>query len=124
MTSSLQLLFEQIDRLKNERDLRSQVLPKVSEHFATTRAGIFFFDELCTFNPNLQKILKVALSIRQRRCYANEHNPIARYLDHYAPIHEELVTSPKAWKMICPRPDHWHVMTGPIVSRGRLWIDR
>jgi hypothetical protein len=22
--------------------------------------------------------------------------------------------------MICPRPDHWHVMAGPIVVRGQL----
>ncbi len=22
--------------------------------------------------------------------------------------------------MICPRPDHWHVMVGPIVVRGQL----
>jgi DNA-binding CsgD family transcriptional regulator len=113
MTSSLQPLFAEIDRVKDERDLRSQIVPKVSAHFATTRAGIFFFDELSALNPNLQKILKVALSI--------EHNPLARYLvEHHAPVHEELVTSPKAWKIICPRPDHWHVMVGPIVSYGRL----
>ncbi len=62
---------------------------------------------------NLQRILKVALSI--------EHNPVARYLtEHHAPVHEELVTSPKVWSIICPRPDHWHVMAGPIVSRGQL----
>lgn len=30
------------------------------------------------------------------------------------------MTRPKAWKLICPRPDHWHVMAGPIVSRGQL----
>jgi DNA-binding CsgD family transcriptional regulator len=113
MSGSLQSLFEEIDRLKDERDLRSQVIPQVGEHFAATRAGIFFFDKLSDLSPNLQKILKVALSI--------EHNPVARYLvEHHAPVHEGLVTSPKAWKMICPRPDHWHVMVGPIVSRGKL----
>jgi DNA-binding CsgD family transcriptional regulator len=113
MSGSLQPLFEEIDRVKEERDLRSQIVPRISEHFATTRSGIFFFDTISTLNPNIQKILKVALSI--------EHNPVARYLvEHHAPVHEELVTSPKAWKIICPRPDHWHVMVGPIVSRGRL----
>jgi DNA-binding CsgD family transcriptional regulator len=113
MTSSLQFLFGQIERVRNELDLRSQIVPKVSEHFDTTRAGIFFFDELSTLNPNLQKLLKVAMSI--------EHNPVTRYLiEHHAPVHEGLVTSPKTWKMICPRPDHWHVMAGPIVSRGKL----
>ena len=44
-----------------------------------------------------------------------------RYLvERHAPVHEALVTSPKAWTIICPRPDHWHVMAGPIVNRGQL----
>ncbi|MCG8368748.1 MAG: hypothetical protein MJA27_36120, partial [Pseudanabaenales cyanobacterium] len=47
--------------------------------------------------------LKTALSI--------EHNPVMRYLvERHAPVHEALVTSPKIWKLICPRPDHWHVI--------------
>ncbi len=44
-----------------------------------------------------------------------------RYLvERHAPVHEALVTSPKVWTMICPRPDHWHVMAGPIISSGQL----
>jgi DNA-binding CsgD family transcriptional regulator len=113
MVASLQPLFAAIDRVNNERDLRSDVIPKVGEHFAANRSGFFFFDQLSQLDPNLQKILKVALSI--------ELNPVARYLtERHAPVHEGLVTSPKVWKMICPRPDHWHVMAGPIVERGRL----
>jgi DNA-binding CsgD family transcriptional regulator len=58
-------------------------------------------------------LFEVALSI--------EHNPVARYLtERHAPVHEGLVTSPQVWRMICPRPDHWHVMAGPIVVRGQL----
>jgi DNA-binding CsgD family transcriptional regulator len=113
MTSSLQPLFTEIDRLKDERELRSQIVPKIGEHFATTRSAIFFFDRLSTLNPNLQNILKIALSV--------DLNPIARYLvEHHAPVHEGLVTSPQVWSAICPRADHWHVMVGPIVSRGKL----
>jgi DNA-binding CsgD family transcriptional regulator len=113
MVDSLQPLFAAIDRVKNERDLRSDVIPKVGEHFATNRSGAFFFDQLSQLDPNLRKILKVALSIKL--------NPVARYLtERHAPVHEGLVTSPKVWKMICPRPDHWHVMAGPIVVRGQL----
>jgi DNA-binding CsgD family transcriptional regulator len=113
MVSSLQPLFAAIDRVKNERDLRSDVIPKVGEHFAANRSGAFFFDQLSQLDPNLRKILKVALSIKL--------NPVARYLtERHAPVHEGLVTSPKVWKMICPRPDHWHVMAGPIVVRGQL----
>ncbi|MBE9120003.1 LuxR family transcriptional regulator [Tychonema sp. LEGE 07199] len=113
MKSPLQLLFEAIDQVKDEQDLRSQVVPKIGEYFAAKRSGIFFFDRLPSLDSNLQKTLKVALSI--------EHNPLARYLvERHAPVHEALVTSPKVWTMICPRPDHWHVMAGPIVNRGQL----
>jgi DNA-binding CsgD family transcriptional regulator len=113
MVGSLQPLFAAIDSVNDERDLKTDVTSKLGEHFAATRSGIFFFDQLSQLDPNLQKILKVALSI--------ELNPVARYLtERHAPVHEGLVTSPKVWKMICPRPDHWHVMAGPIVVRGQL----
>ncbi len=113
MVASLQPLFASIYSVKDERNLKADVTSKLGEHFAANRSGIFFFDEISQLDPNLQKILKVALSI--------EHNPVARYLtERHAPVHEGLVTSPKVWKMICPRPDHWHVMAGPIVVRGQL----
>jgi DNA-binding CsgD family transcriptional regulator len=113
MVASLQPLFTAIDSVKDERNLKTDVSSKLGEHFAANRSGVFFFDQFSQLNPNLQKILKVALSI--------ELNPVARYLtERHAPVHEGLVTSPKVWKMICPRPDHWHVMAGPIVVRGQL----
>jgi DNA-binding CsgD family transcriptional regulator len=113
MTSSLHPLFTEIDRVKDERDLRSRVIPTIGAYFATTRSGIFFFDQMPLLDRNLQRILTVALSI--------DRNPVARYLvEHHAPVHEALVTSPQVWSIICPRPDHWHVMAGPIVSRGQL----
>jgi DNA-binding CsgD family transcriptional regulator len=113
MTSSLHPLFAAIDGVKDECDLRSNVVPKVGEHFAAQRSGIFFFDQLAQIDPKLRKLLKIALSI--------EHNPVARYLtERHAPVHEGLVVSPKVWRVICPRPDHWHVMAGPIVVRGQL----
>jgi DNA-binding CsgD family transcriptional regulator len=113
MTSSLHPLFAAIDQVKDEHDLRSNVVPSLGEHFAAQRSAIFFFDQLARIDPKLRKLLEVALSI--------EHNPVARYLtERHAPVHEELVVSPKVWQMICPRPDHWHVMAGPIVVRGQL----
>jgi DNA-binding CsgD family transcriptional regulator len=113
MSGSLQPLFNAIDSVRDERDLRSQIVPKIGEYFATTRSAIFFFDRLSSANPNLQNILNVALSI--------DLNPVARYVaEHHAPAHEGLVTSPKVWSLICPRPDHWHVLAGPIVVGGRL----
>lgn len=113
MKSPLQLLFKEIDQVKDEDDLRSHLAPKIGEYFAAKRSGVFFFDRLPLLDSKLQKTLKVALSV--------EHNPVVRYLvERHTPVHEGLVTSPKAWAMICPRPDHWHVMAGPIVNRGQL----
>jgi len=113
MKSPLKLLFEAIHQVESEQELRSHVVPQIGEHFAATRRGVFFFDQLPLADRKLQKILKIALSI--------EHNPVARYLlERHAPVHEALVTSPRAWKLICPRPDHWHVMVGPIIARNQL----
>ncbi len=112
MTSSLDL-FEAIRQTCSKSDLRSQVAPKIGEYFGAKRWAIFFFDQLPLNDRNLQKILKIALSI--------EHNPVVRYLaERHAPVHEALVTTPKAWKLICPRPDHWHVMAGPIINHGQI----
>lgn len=112
MTSPLQLLFGAISHVKDETDLRSSLAPKIGEYFIAKRSGIFFFDQLFA-DHKLQKVLKVALSV--------EHNPVARYLaERHTPVHEGLVTSPKTWAIMCPRPDHWHVMAGPIIDRGQL----
>jgi DNA-binding CsgD family transcriptional regulator len=129
MTSSLQLLFAAIRQIQNQQDmgiseadaLRSHFLPKAGEYFTATRSGIFFFDSLSQAirdqisvgDRKLDKILQTGLSI--------EHNPVVRYLvERHTPVHEALLVSPKVWKMICPRPDHYHVMAGPIVSQGQL----
>lgn len=113
MTSSLEPLFEAIHQTRSQSDLRAQIAPKIGEYFAARRWAIFFFDQLPLNDRNLQKILKIALSV--------EHNPVARYLaERHAPVHEALVTTPKAWKLICPRPDHWHVMAGPIINHGQI----
>ncbi|MBD2108517.1 LuxR C-terminal-related transcriptional regulator [Nodosilinea sp. FACHB-13] len=112
MTTSLKLLFEGIHQAEDEDSLRSQLAPQLGEYFAAKRSGIFFFDQLLV-DQKFQTVLNLALSL--------EHNPVARYIaERHTPVHEGLVTTPKAWKLICPRPDHWHVMAGPIVDRGQV----
>ncbi|TYQ31128.1 helix-turn-helix domain-containing protein [Pseudanabaena sp. UWO310] len=112
MTISLKLLFEGIHQAKDEDGLRSHLAPQIGEYFAAKRSGIFFFDQLLA-DPKLQTVLNIVLSL--------EHNPVARYIaERHTPVHEGLVTIPKAWKLICPRPDHWHVMAGPIIDRGQV----
>ncbi|MBW4663352.1 MAG: LuxR family transcriptional regulator [Chroococcus sp. CMT-3BRIN-NPC107] len=108
MTSFLQPLFQVIAQSKNEHQLRSHVVETGREYFQAKRCGVFFFDRL-----NIPKTMQLALSI--------EYNPVVRYLvERHAPIHDGLVVSPKTWRLICPRADHWYVMAGPIVSSGQL----
>lgn len=110
MSIPLKLLFEEIHQAKDEDDLRSDLAPEIGEYFAAKRSGIFFFDQLLA-DRKLQTVLNLALSL--------EHNPVARYIaERHTPVHDGLVTTPKAWKLICPRPDHWHVMAGPIIVGG------
>lgn len=112
MSISLKSLFEDIYQATDEDEMRSQLSPKIGEYFAAKRSGVFFFDQLLT-NRKLHSVLRIALSV--------DHNPLACYIaERHTPVHEGLVTTPKAWRLICTRPDHWHVMAGPIVSRGQV----
>lgn len=109
----LQDFFQAIAQSKNEQELRSQIATEMREYFAATRGGLFFFDQLPLADSKLQKALEIALS--------TQHNPVLHYLvEHHAPVHEALLVTPKTWQLICPRPDHRHVMAGPIVSYGKL----
>ncbi len=113
MVKVLQSLFLKIAQTQNEQELKLELSTKIREYFSATRGGIFFFEQMFSTDSNLQKVFQIALS--------PERNPVVRYLvEHHAPIHEALVISPKAWKLICPRSDHRHVMVGPIVSHGQL----
>jgi len=112
MAISPKQLFEDIYQAKDEGELRSQLSPKLGEYFTATRSGIFFFDQLLA-EQKFKPVLNIALSL--------EHNPVARYIaERHTPVHEGLVTTPKIWQTICPRPDHWHVMAGPIVDGGQI----
>ncbi|MEO0759104.1 MAG: LuxR C-terminal-related transcriptional regulator [Cyanobacteria bacterium J06648_16] len=112
MAISLKQLFEDIHQAKDEEDLRSHLSPKLGEYFAAKRSGVFFFDQLLA-DQKFKPVLDLALSL--------ERNPIARYMaERHTPVHEGLVTTPKVWQSICPRPDHWHVMAGPIVDGGQI----
>lgn len=112
MTISLKLLFGEIQQCQHEDDLRSHLAPRLGDYFAAKRSGIFFFDQLVN-DYRFQNVLKIVLSPKR--------NPIARYLSEFHTlVHEGQVTTTKAWRLICPRPDHWHVIAGPIVNCGQL----
>lgn len=104
----LQPLFQAVALAKGEQQLRSLVVETGREYFQAKRCGVFFFDRI-----NIPETMQLALSI--------EYNPVVRYLvERHAPVHEAVVVSPKTWRLICPRADHWHVMAGPIVGKGQL----
>ncbi|MBD2494975.1 LuxR C-terminal-related transcriptional regulator [Nostoc sp. FACHB-280] len=106
---ALQDIFRAIAQAQDEQTLRSHISTDISQYFAATRSGLFFFDQ----THLIDKAIQIALS--------PQYNPVARYLlERHAPVHEALVVEPKTWKLICPRPDHYHVMAGPIVSTGKL----
>nr|WP_299413858.1 LuxR C-terminal-related transcriptional regulator [Acaryochloris sp. IP29b_bin.148] len=110
---ALQALFAAIHHAHTKQALHQRVIPQCGKYFSATRQGLFFFDQLPLAEPKLKAVVKRALSI--------EHNPVVRYIvERHAPVHETLVTSPKVWQIICPRPDHWHVMAGPVVHQGQL----
>ncbi len=110
---ALQALFHAIAQAEDEETLQSHIRTEMSEYFSATRCGLFFFAQIPLANSKIKKALQIALS--------PQHNPVASYLlERHAPVHEALVVEPKTWQLICPRPDHRHVMAGPIVSNGQL----
>ncbi len=73
MTISLSLLFEAINQVKDEHELRSQLVAKIGEYFAAKRSRIFFFDQLplAGLKPagnviKLQKIESKHINLRTR----------------------------------------------------------
>ena len=112
MSHSLASLFKAIADSPSENNLRSDVLINIGNYFQAKRSGLFFFSELSS-KTEISGLMRLALS--------PQYNPVLRYLiEHHAPVHEGIVLNNGMWQKICPRSDHAHVMTGPIVSTGQL----
>ena len=113
MTNSLQSLFQAIAQAQDEAELKQPIMAMLGEYFVATRWGLSFLDQLPTVDANTPGMLRLALSL--------DYNPVLRYLvQRHAVVHEEMVLPPGVWQTICPRPDHGHVMLGPVVSRSQL----
>jgi DNA-binding CsgD family transcriptional regulator len=98
MSPTLPTLLQKIATLPDQAALRTEVTTTWLPYFA---------------DPRVRQLFRLALS--------TQHNPVLRYLiERHAPVHEGLVTSPQAWRLLCPRADHWHVLLGPIVHQGQL----
>ncbi len=109
MANSLHAVFHAIANIRNEQELRLALMDKIGEHFGVQNSGIYLLNEQAEIDvPGIPAV-----------CL--ESNPVGRYVvERHAPAHEQLILSPGDWKHICPRHDHEHVMTGPIVCDGHL----
>jgi len=111
MANSLHAVFHAIANIRNEQELKLALMDKIGKHFGVQNWGIYLLDEQPTAEIDVSGIPAVCL----------ESNPVGRYVvERHAPAHEQLILSPGDWKHICPRHDHEHVMTGPIVCDGHL----
>ncbi|MEN8446575.1 MAG: LuxR C-terminal-related transcriptional regulator [Cyanobacteria bacterium J06555_13] len=121
MKKSLQDVLVSISNSNSEQALKEHLIPKIRNYFNTTRQGIFFFDSPGEALQKQALLRKSPFKEAIASSFSIENNPVLHYLlERHAPVHEALVTSPRVWTAICPRADHWHVMAGPIVSRGQL----
>lgn len=111
MTNSLHAVFHAIANVRDEQELKLTLKDSIGEHFDVQHWGIYLLNDQSTSQIDIQSIPDVCI----------QSNPIGRYVaERHAPAHEQLILSPDDWQNICPRHDHEHVMTGPIVCDGRL----
>ncbi len=109
----LQDLFEAIALTAEEKTLRQTITPQLGQYFHASRCKLFYAQDLLQVTEKLPAAIRKAVSV--------EDNPILRYLiQRHTAVHDEIVLPPGVWKTICPRADHAHVMTGPIIHKGAL----
>jgi DNA-binding CsgD family transcriptional regulator len=111
MPISLHDVFHAIANIRTEEELQPVLMDKIGEYFGVQRWGIYLIDSQSKTDTDAQTIPAVCL----------ESNPIGQYVvERHSPAHEQLILTPEDWKHLCPRHDHEHVMTGPIICDGRL----
>ena len=124
--SSLHPFFKAIANASSEVELRLRFMDGVSEYFGVQRWGIYLLDE----EQRLASVDVVGVSdsfVERYEQFGKTVDPLLQYvLENHAPAHEELVLPKGAWKKselyqrCCSGHDHEHIMTGPIVGRGKL----
>lgn len=128
MANSLHNLFHAIATAKNEHQLRMRFMDSIGEYFSVQRWGIHMFNENSSYSavevygvPNVDSFVELYAKIGRKV------DPVLRYVtERHAPAHEEMVLPPGGWKQCelyqncCAYYDHEHIMTGPIVGKGKL----
>ena len=126
MANCLHSLFQEIAEATNEQELRLAVMNAVGEHFHVQSWGLYLLDD-GSREDNSQEDNSQGdnsgknIEIETIPDVCLKGNPVGRYVfERHAPAHEELVLSPGDWQKFCTRDDHAHVMSGPIITDGRV----
>ncbi|MEO0771334.1 MAG: LuxR C-terminal-related transcriptional regulator, partial [Cyanobacteria bacterium J06649_4] len=116
----LQDLFCAIAQAPTEDFLRESVMSELGQYFAANRWGLFFSSDFFPEGKEANATRKDLPPLMQR-AISLEFNPVLRYLvQRHSAVHDEVVLPPGVWKTLCPRADHGHVLTGPLIFNGEL----
>ena len=123
---NLHLLFQSMATAKTEAELKHKLMDCLGQYFAAQRWGIYLADEKNNLiscdvrgvsNKFIERYQQIGKSV----------DPVLKYVSEYhAPAHEELGLPDGTWKQrqlyqrCCIVYDHEHIMTGPIVSQGKM----
>lgn len=123
---NLHSLFQSMATVKTEAELKYKLMDCLGQYFGVQRWGIYLADE----ENNLISCDVRGVSdkfVERYQQSGKSVNPVLKYVSKYhAPAHEELVLPPGTWKQsqlyqrCCIEYDHEHIMTGPIVSQGKM----
>ena len=123
---NLHSLFQSMATAKTEAELRHRLMDCLGQHFGVQRWGIYLADE----ENNLISCDVRGVSnkfVERYQQSGRSVDPVLKYVSEYhAPAHEELVLPPGTWKQsqlyqrCCIEYNHEHIMTGPIVSKGKM----
>lgn len=128
MVNSLYALFDAIASARDECELRLRFMDGVGEHFGVQRWGISFLNEHSGIAEiDVRGVPNASAFLERYEKVGRAVDPVLRYVAlRHAPAHEQLVLPSGGWKQCelyrrcCAYYDHEHIMTGPIVGRGRL----
>ncbi|MDY6897513.1 MAG: LuxR C-terminal-related transcriptional regulator [Cyanobacteriota bacterium] len=128
MSSSLHQLFHAIATTKNEHELRMLFMDSVGDYFNVQRWGIYMFNEDYSYSAvEIYGMSDIDNFVKLYAQVGRHVDPVLRYVtEQHAPAHEEMVLPLGGWKQCelyqncCAYYDHEHIMTGPIVGKGKL----
>ena len=105
-----------------------KTMDSVGGYFNVQRWGIHMFNEDSSYSAvevygmsNIDNFIELDAEV------GRNVDPVLRYVtERHAPAHEEMVLPVGGWKQCelyqncCAYYDHEHIMTGPIVGKGKL----